>query len=194
MTFPLMSGAILRRYPGTPGHTLASLYFSNSLGAAVGVLASGFVLIGLVGLPGTILTAGLMNLALALVVWLLAKGGEPKPLAPPAQAPAPWGRDRWVWVMLVAAGVTGAASFLYEIAWIRMLSLVLGASTHSFELMLSAFILGLALGGLYVRRRVDRLAHPVRFLAYVQLLMGAFALATIPVYSESFDWMGFLMH
>ena len=194
MTFPLMSGAILRRYPGTPGHTLASLYFSNSLGAAVGVLASGFVLIGLVGLPGTILTAGLMNLALALAVWLLAKGGEPKPLAPLAQAPAPWGRDRWVWVMLVAAGVTGAASFLYEIAWIRMLSLVLGASTHSFELMLSAFILGLALGGLYVRRRVDRLAHPVRFLAYVQLLMGAFALATIPVYAESFDWMGFLMH
>ena len=40
--------------------------------------------------------------------------------------------------------MTGAASFLYEIGWIRMLSLVLGSSTHSFELMLSAFIFGLA--------------------------------------------------
>jgi hypothetical protein len=38
------------------------------------------------------------------------------------------------------------ASFFYEIGWIRMLSLVLGSSTQAFELMLSAFILGLALG------------------------------------------------
>ena len=37
-----------------------------------------------------------------------------------------------------------------------MLSLVVGASTHAFELMLAAFILGLALGGLWVRKRIDR--------------------------------------
>jgi len=48
----------------------------------------------------------------------------------------------------VVAFFTGMASFIYEIGWIRMLSLVLGASTHSFELMLAAFIFGLALGGL----------------------------------------------
>ncbi|NIM10899.1 MAG: hypothetical protein GTO45_02830, partial [Candidatus Aminicenantes bacterium] len=40
--------------------------------------------------------------------------------------------------------------------WIRMLCLVLGSSTHAFELMLSAFILGLALGGFFIRRRIDR--------------------------------------
>src|ERR687897_736024 len=59
---------------------------------------------------------------------------------------------------------TAVASFIYEIAWIRMLSLVLGSATHSFELMLSAFILGLALGALWIRKRADRLADPVRFL------------------------------
>ena len=193
MTFPLMSGGVIRRYPDAPGHTLASLYFSNSIGAAAGVLASGFLFIGLVGLPGTMLTAGLLNLLLALVLWLLAKGGEPTPAAPPVPAPAPWASDRWVKVLLLAAAVTGAASFLSEIAWIRMLSLVLGGSTHSFELMLAAFILGLALGGLYVRRRIQRLANPVRFLAYAQLLMGGFALATLPVYGQSFEWMSFLL-
>ena len=40
---------------------------------------------------------------------------------------------------------TGLSSFIYEVGWIRMLSLVLGASTYSFELMLASFILGLAL-------------------------------------------------
>ena len=50
-TFPLISGGIIRRWPERPGATLAMLYFTNSLGAAVGVLVSGFVLIRLVGLP-----------------------------------------------------------------------------------------------------------------------------------------------
>ena len=46
---------------------------------------------------------------------------------------------------------TAVASFIYEIDWIRMLALVLGSATHAFELMLSAFILGLALGALWIR-------------------------------------------
>ena len=50
----------------------------------------------------------------------------------------------WRLLLVVSFG-TAVASFIYEIAWIRMLSLVLGSATHSFELMLSAFILGLAL-------------------------------------------------
>ena len=54
-----MSAGILRAYPEPGGRALAMLYFTNSFGAAMGVLASGFLLIDAVGLPGTILTAGL---------------------------------------------------------------------------------------------------------------------------------------
>jgi spermidine synthase len=88
---------------------------------------------------------------------------------------------------------TGLASFVYEIVWIRMLSLVLGASTHSFELMLSTFILGLALGGLAVRRRVDASRSPERLLGWVQVVMGLLALATLPLYNLTFDLMAALM-
>jgi hypothetical protein len=91
--------------------------------------------------------------------------------------------------MLIVAFLTGAASFIYEIGWIRMLTLVLGAATHSFELMLSAFILGLALGGLWVRSRIDRTAEPLRFLGIVQVAMGLLALATLPLYGSAFDLM-----
>src|SRR5215468_8837142 len=85
MTFPLMSAGLIRRYPQAPGEALAMLYFTNSFGAAVGVLASGFVLIEALGLPGTVQVAGAMNLVLAAAVWLLARDAEP-PLA--ARAPA----------------------------------------------------------------------------------------------------------
>ena len=193
MTFPLMSAGIIRRYPDTPGGSIAMLYFTNSIGAAIGVLASGFWLIGKLGLPGTIFTAGLLNLALALVVWILVRL-DPKPNTEPlTQTAGDGARHELRYLFLLAAFITGAASFIYEISWIRMLSLVLGATTHSFELMLSAFIAGLALGGLWIKRRIDRIGNPVEFSGYVQLIMGVLALLTIPVYLNSFDWMTWLL-
>src|SRR6266852_6544804 len=192
MTFPLMSAGLIRRYPAAPGESLAMLYFTNSLGAAVGVLASGFFMIEALGLPGTVRAAGILNLGLAALVWLLARGDEPRVAgrseAGAAASPAPYG------LFLAVALLTGAASFVLEIGWIRMLSLVLGSSTHSFELMLSAFILGIACGGYWVRRRIDSIADPVRFLGIVLVTMGLLALATLPLYGEMFGLMRAVMN
>ena len=186
MTFPLMTGGVLRLEPQRSGYAIAMLYFTNSLGAAIGVLASGFYFIGAVGLPGTLIAAGIVNLCVAGAVMFL-----PRPFAPvkaaaaaPAATPVPQLR-----LLLGVAALTGLSSFMYEIGWIRMLSLVLGSSTHAFELMLSAFILGIAFGGLWVRRRIDTAHDTVRLLAYVQLVMGAAALATLPVYGATFQVM-----
>ncbi len=192
-TFPLMSAGLIRRYPLAPGESLAMLYFANSLGAAIGVLASGFVMIEALGLPGTVQAAGALNLGLAVVVWVLAGAKEPRAerraeSGAAAATPAPYG------LYLVIALLTGAASFIYEIGWIRMLSLVLGSSTHSFELMLSAFILGLACGGYWIRRRIDSIADPMRFLGIVQVAMGLLALATLPLYGQMFELMQALMN
>ena len=96
-------------------------------------------------------------------------------------------------VLLIALS-SSLASFFYEIGWIRMLSLVLGSSTQAFELMLSAFILGLALGGFWIRRRIDRIAAPLRYAGYVQVLMGLCAVGTLPLYNISFDFMGFMIN
>ncbi|MFQ5545929.1 MAG: spermidine synthase, partial [Acidiferrobacterales bacterium] len=188
MTFPLMSAGIIRWFPKSPGASLAILYFTNSLGAAVGVLISGFVLIRLVGLPGTIMTAGLINVFLAIAVWLLAKG-SPAPGKLEGRKAPDAGNGRWYATLLGVSLLTGTASFIYEIGWIRMLSLVLGSSTHAFELMLSAFIFGLALGGLWIRRRIDRIDNIIRFIALVQLTMGLLALLTLLVYGHTFEFM-----
>src|SRR5471030_895637 len=191
MTFPLMSGGLIRRHPHAPGASLAMLYFTNSLGAAIGVLASGFFMIEKLGLPGTIQAAGAINLALAALMCLIARGAEP-----PAAAPISPDQDEdrgYFRLLLATALLTGAASFIYEIGWIRMLSLVLGASTHSFELMLSAFIFGLACGGYWVKRRIDRTADPTRLLGVVQVVMGLLAIATLPLYGAMFDAMTWIM-
>ena len=192
-TFPLMSAGIMRLYPDTPGATLGMLYFTNSLGAAVGVLVSVFVLIPAVGLPGTILTAGILNVLLAIVVWGIAKERRIPALVESASA-SDQATFSWLTVALLTIALgSSMASFFYEIGWIRMLSLVLGSSTQAFELMLSAFILGLALGGLWIRRRLDRIAAPLRYAGYVQVLMGVCAVGTLPLYNASFDFMAFMI-
>ena len=195
MTFPLMASAVLRLDPTQPGHHLAALYFLNSFGAVMGVLASAFLLIPRLGLPGTLNAAGIGNLAIALLAWAASMRApdrlsiEP---APPISA-EPTAARRLVPILLATAFLTGLSSFIYEIAWIRMLSLVLGASTHSFELMLASFILGLAGGGLFIRARIDAIDEPVRYLAIVQIAMGIAAAATIPFYNLSFDVMAWLL-
>ncbi|HEV8096735.1 MAG TPA: hypothetical protein VGP71_13465 [Burkholderiales bacterium] len=188
MTFPLMSAGLVRARPAASGESIAMLYFTNSLGAAVGVLASGFVLIEWVGLPGTLRCAAAVNLVLAAVVWMVSRPARDPALAASAERHLPAAR-----LLYTIALLTGLASFVYEISWIRMLSLVLGASTHSFELMLSVFILGLALGGFAVRRRVDAVASPERLLGWVQVVMGLAALATLPAYDATFGLMEWLM-
>ena len=195
-TFPLVSSAVLRLSNEQPGHDIASLYFLNSLGAVLGVLASAFILIPAVGLPGTLQTAGLANIALAMAAYFLSKQPPPPIAIPRVAVPVtqhPREARRLTFVLLLTAFLTGLSSFVYEIVWIRMLSLVLGASTHAFELMLATFILGLALGGLWVRKVVDRVGDSVRFLALVQIAMGIAAAATIPLYNGTFDLMAWML-
>src|SRR5690606_6905078 len=119
---------------------------------------TGFLLIGWLGLPGTSVAAGMLNLmaaALALRAAGMLAGRDRdrdrvaetmasrRPASEPAATglvDAPANRLEW-WLLPVAFG-TAVASFAYEIGWIRMLSLLLGSATHAFEIMLSAFILG----------------------------------------------------
>jgi spermidine synthase len=198
-TFPLMSAAVLRRAPAYPGRILALLYFANSGGAAVGALLTGFYFVGMAGLPGTVLIAGMINIMVALVAYVVARLWEDEPVTFSAAIPAPAEqserrRDLLLWrLLLLVSFATAIASFVYEIAWIRMLSLVLGSATHSFELMLSAFILGLALGSLWVHRRADRFSDSIRALGLTQWIMGFAALATLPLYAESFRWTAGLL-
>ncbi|HET9404069.1 MAG TPA: hypothetical protein VFO57_05775, partial [Burkholderiales bacterium] len=191
MTFPLMSAGILRAHPDRQGETISMLYFTNSLGAAAGVLASGFFLVRAVGLPGTMLTAGLLNCGIALAVWLIGRN-SPQSVMPRTDERSP-NAARPARLLLMVSLLTGAASFMYEVGWIRMLSMVLSSSTHAFELMLSAFILGLAFGGLWLRRRIDAIRFPETFLGGVQIAMGLLALATLLVYERTFELMHILL-
>jgi spermidine synthase len=202
-TFPLMTAGAMRLVRAQSGRILGLLYFANSFGAAIGVLFAGFVLLARMGLPGTLTAAAILNfiaaagVLLALRLPAVAERTAPTAAAPPRSSPnaiVDSARPSPPVALLLGVSFgTAVASFIYEIAWIRMLSLVLGSATHSFELMLSAFILGLACGAFWIRGRADRLSNPIAMLGFVQWVMGALAIATLPLYVASFGWVATLL-
>jgi len=193
-TFPLMSAGYMRLQPHNEGRVLAGLYFSNSMGAAVGALASAYVLLPALGMPGTVFSAGLINIIVAVMVYPLTKFEAPLDgllvAAPAAEGAKSISQP---WTILVVACLTGAASFVYEITWVRMLSLALGTTIHSFEIMLASFILGIALGGLWLKNRADRVNSPLAMAGWVQIWMGIAALASMFIYANAFEWVGWMM-
>lgn len=197
MTFPLMSGGIIRRYSGGDGSILGGLYFTNSIGAALGVLAGAFIFMPMFGLQGAILIAGCLNLVVAALAWWLGRGNEEARNETIAgkhnNASLSDERRRLLKIVLMATFFSGAASFAYEIIWIRMLSLAVGSTLHAFELMLAAFIAGIAFGGLWIKRRADGARDPMRLVGWLQVLMGIAALASLFFYANAFSWVGFLM-
>jgi predicted membrane-bound spermidine synthase len=196
-TFPLMTAGIIRNYPSNRGKSIASLYFLNSLGAAIGVLFSGFYLIDKVGLPGTVMTAGIINILIAVsvgaITTLKSKAPTDTPIEQQKEKSLLTNKSTFNILLLVSA-LTGLTSFMYEIGWIRMLNLVLGSSTHAFELMLSSFILGLAIGSLWIRNKIGKLKSVLKTLAIVQIAMGALAVLTLPLYNGTFNIMMFVHH
>ncbi|WP_457442382.1 fused MFS/spermidine synthase [Roseateles sp. P5_E4] len=191
-TFPLLAVGVLRLPGSGQSQTLGGLYFTNGLGAALGALIATFYLLPAFGMPGALKAAGLLNLVVAAVsacLGLALREGRAAIPVPGHDASAGTGPGRLLPALLTATFLSSAASFAYELGWVRMLNQALGSSLHSFELMLAAFIAGLALGGLWVRHVGDRIADLVRYAGFVQVGMGLCAMLSIALLGNAYYWV-----
>jgi len=194
LSFPLIVTALQHHYYHKKAKIVARLYFINTLGAAVGVLAAGFFLIPRMGLPGTLITAGIINILIGFIALLSLKYDINKEIHyTPSLAKPSLKHPGLLQIILPAALFTGMASMIYELGWIRMLTMVLGSSAQAFELMLSAYLLGLALGAWWMAGRINKLKNLPGFLASVQIIMAVFALASLVVYDQSYFLMDLLL-
>lgn len=212
-TFPLLSAGWLRALPGQDERVLGGLYFANSLGAAAGALVATFLLLPAFGMPGTLGFAGAVNLLVAAAAWAVSRQlreehaveeraveqravdtGDHQVATLARISPQEQASDAWICGRLLAvAFLSSAFSFVYEIGWVRLLNQVLGTTLHAFELMLAAFLLGLAFGGLWVRRRAGRVADAVRLAGFAQIALGVAALLSMVAFANAFGWMEWLM-
>ena len=66
--------------------------------------------------------------------------------------------------------LSGAAGLIYQIVWVRMLSLIFGNTTYAVAMVVAGFLSGLALGSYLWGKMVDHAASPVRM--YIRLEIG----------------------
>jgi spermidine synthase len=164
---------------------LARLYAVNSLGAALGVFIAGTKLVPSVGLSASAQAAAALNVLLALAALALARR-HPPTLAPGQAAPDPGDGEvayprAAVRAALVGVALSGFTCMLYQVTWIRLLSIVLGASTYAFTLILTAFILGIGLGSFWLMTR-DGKEDSLRLYARMQVALVVSLCVALPLY------------
>ena len=79
--------------------------------------------------------------------------------------------------LLLLFFASGATGLVYQTLWTRQLHLVFGTSTFAIATVLSAFMLGLAIGGIVMARFADTLKQPLRVYGYLELVIGVYAAA-----------------
>lgn len=72
--------------------------------------------------------------------------------------------------------VSGATGLIYEVTWMRLCGAVFGNTVFAASTVLTAFMLGLALGSWFFGRRADRAANPLRLYAWLEMAIGVYAL------------------
>ena len=128
----------------------AKIYGWNTLGACLGCLAAGFFFVPLWGFELTLVISAYVNFLAALVFvgnkldgFAVAKPDDfkPKPSLTPNKA------------YMLFVFWTGAVVIAFEVLFVRILNLSLGAGVYNFPMVLSLFVGALAWGSLSIKGR-----------------------------------------
>jgi spermidine synthase len=88
-----------------------------------------------------------------------------------------YGTSRTASIAAVLLFISGAAALVFQVLWIKQLSLVVGVEVHAITAAISAFFAGLGFGGWALGRIADRMARPVRFYAFLEVAVAILAVA-----------------
>ncbi len=182
-TFPLMCRFFARR---KSGGQIGRLYAYNTLGATLGTFSAGYLLIPNLGLTATLFLAVAGNLAIAGLVFQLSRQPELSGGRDASRAGRPLQpiRAREHWLPLLAIGIIGFLTLAYEILWTRVLLLFLGNTTFAFTMILSAFLVGIAIGGAIYARKVRPDLDEKQILIQLTLLMAIAVVVMVPFYDR----------
>jgi spermidine synthase len=185
------------------GHGVGMVYSINTFGAFAGVMLSGFLMIAYLGVKNTIWIAFAGNIVSASVCMIINQ----KYFANPSEGKkrnktikkvqidrekAEFRQDniltnqhRIIFIALMLGfGLSGFSAMVYEVAWTRVLVMIIGSSTYAFSIMLATFLLGIAIGSFIFSLVSKYKSINILWFAITELLIGVIALLMIPVFQK----------
>ena len=171
-TLPVLSAALLRA-PTFKSTSITRLYTCNLGGAIFGTIAAGFFLLPALGLRKTIYVAAAINILIGIFAIIIDRAAAAKTehsgadeFSSDAEARVNNLNDRdtrsdglremdgtkfW----LCCAFVSGFVTISTQVAWTRVLTMIIGSSTYAFSVVVALFLVGLSAGA-YVMGRKER--------------------------------------
>ena len=182
-TLPVLSKFVSRE-ENFIGKDVGTLYSINTFGAVVGAWASAFLFMRLFGVKATIAITAALNISISLIIYFLFK--PPLKVRLPYLETSPQKKGNSLQsseiFILLSFAFSGLTALVYQVAWTRILSLLLGSSVYAFSLILSVFILGLALGTVTASRFLDRFSDLIKNYGLIQMVIGFSSLFIIPLF------------
>lgn len=202
-TLPLLAAALIHRQ-GQSSTSVTTLYTRNLVGAIGGSIAAGFFLLPLLGVRSTIYVASLINMIIGLLAIVsdrrAASGvvtdhlsdqvpegrsvNEPKSETTAESRPTEVGGTRF-W--LFCAFVSGFVTISTQVAWTRMLTMIIGSSTYAFSIAVALFLLGLSCGAYMITRlnlggNLRSMLFKVEILTALSLVFSLVIVNRIPAF------------
>lgn len=193
-TFPVF--ALITKRPSfiNNKHSIAHLYGTNTLGAAIGTLLVAFLFIPILGIFKTIiLVAGINFLTSILILFVLYKDSkfyqtvDEEMISP--QAIEGGNKNLSPLLEVIVVIISGMATFILEIAWFRSLTAAFMSTTDAFAIMLSAVLLGLGFGA-YLVPNLRR--HPKVSIGGLAFTAACLIFLTTPIV-ERFDLFSYMI-
>lgn len=178
-TLPLIMKHFVRTR-GALGEMGAYFYAVNTLGALMGTLVAGFILLRYLGMTGSTWCAASINLTIGAVSvglgWrarLPTVSPSPAEFEDPLLGIDPGARTRIARAALLAFGLSGFCSFALEVVWTRILLISFSATVYSFTATLACFLFGIFMGTRVISKLVDQHPNPVALFAKLELGVAA---------------------
>ena len=185
-TLPVLSAALLNSL-GHDSASVTKLYACNLAGAILGTVAAGFVLLPVLGVRTTILLAALINTLIgvtALITDRRTSNVEIRLATEEVSVTPEFVTGKTFW--LVCSLASGFVTISTQVAWTRILTMIIGSSTYAFSIVVALFLIGLALGAWLIGRK-DRSAQlrgtmvKVEALTAATLFISLFVVNSIPL-------------
>ena len=203
-TAPLMAKIFVKSRSAL-GSGIGSVYAANTYGGMAGCFISGFLMVPLLGVKGSILTAFLLNITVALMLWLTRnaaktdRGDEPKsavtdnPVEDAAISSNPGGFSVSPVLALSLFAVSGFSALAFEILWTRAFIVSFKSTVYMFSNLLTVFLFGMALGSHIASKRLDSVKDPLKLFGIAQVgigLLGILSVLFFYFFPEIFNKVG----
>ena len=199
-TLPVLSAAVLRSRT-EDSTSVARLYTCNLVGAIFGTLVAGFVLLPNYGVRATIWTAAIVNIIIGVTALSIEHRRSNKAKsenrvdedlkhessesartlneiedAGIARIALQVTSSMKFWLM--CAFVSGFVTISTQVAWTRVLTMVIGSSTYAFSIVVALFLIGLS-GGAYLVGLRKSYGNLRRTILLIELLIAASLLTSL---------------